>query len=306
MSRKSLVIRMTKERRPRLGITFGCVLAVLCGSAGSAGAQVVQAANEDRSEVPGISAQLAAANLSAGDAARTSSRRVLILTQKEESSPSDASKTGDTKDEKSSDEEKKEDKSTDEKSADKKADEKKADDKKSDDKSDKKDNNTKADTSRGITPVQSSGLKLNIDRVNISTSTIGTGVLPENTAAKRAAPSMALLDGQSRGIPAQQVNWKPANVCHFPLYFEDAMLERHGHVRWGCAQPIASGVKYLATMPLLPYLKTLQPPCEPRYALGHFRPGSCAPALKDHLPWDRRAATVEAVSLGAFFWAAPL
>jgi len=159
---------------------------------------------------------------------------------------------------------------------------------------------------QGTTPFQSAALKIGVDRVDISTKPIGTGVLPENTAAKRAAPSTSLLDGQLRGIVSQQVNWRPANVCHLPLYFEDAMLERHGHVRWGCAQPIVSGAKFLTTIPLLPYITTLQPPCEPRYTLGHFRPGSCAPALKDHLPWDRRAATVEVVSLGAFFLAAPL
>ncbi len=154
--------------------------------------------------------------------------------------------------------------------------------------------------------MQDSQLSLVVEPVNIATGTIGTGVLPEDTAAKRALPPTALLDGQARGIAATQVNWKPANICHLPLYFEDAMLERHGHVRWGHAQPIVSGAKFFATMPLLPYLKTMHPPCEYRYTLGHFRPGSCAPALKDHLPWDRRAAVVETATLGAFFWAAPL
>jgi hypothetical protein len=271
MSDINLVMRMTKERQPRLGITVGCILALACLSTNSAKAQVVQSAGENQSEALGISAQLAS-----GDSGRLSSRRLLVnLPQTGEASPSDSTKEDGAGDQKQE------------------AEEAAAE-------SDKQDPN------KGITPVQSAGLKLTVDRVNISTTTIGTGALPEDVAAKRAAPTTALLDGQARGIVAQQVNWRPAAICHLPLYFEDAMLERHGHVRWGHAQPIVSGAKFLATMPLLPYIKTLHPPLEPRYTLGHFRPGSCAPALKDHLPWDRRAAAVEVVSLQAFFWAAPL
>lgn len=109
-----------------------------------------------------------------------------------------------------------------------------------------------------------------------------------------------------RGFPVQPVYWQPADICHSP-YFEDAMLERHGQVRWGCGpQPLVSGVKFISTIPLLPYLTTMHPPCEPRYSLGHFRPGTNAPVLKDHLPWDRRAAAVEALSAAGFWVAAPL
>jgi hypothetical protein len=296
MSDINLVIRMTKESQPRLGFRVGCLLLLAFASAAeSVNAQTVQVASENPGAILGASAQLVA-----GESGRFSSRRVLVqFPQKGDASPSDLSKDRDDKvDEKSSSA-----KGDDEKSEDKKLEDKKTD---KEEESDKKDGDAKKDDGKGITPVQSAGLKLSVDRVNISTKTIGTGILPEDTAAKRAAPSTSLLDGQSRGIVSQQVNWRPASICHLPLYFEDAMLERHGHVRWGCAQPIVSGAKFLTTIPLLPYITTLQPPCEPRYTLGHFRPGSCAPTLKDHLPWDRRAATVEVVSLGAFFWAAPL
>jgi hypothetical protein len=291
MSDMNLVIRVTKEQ-PRLSIGVTCILALVFASADSANAQVVQVAGENQGATPGVSAQLVA-----GESGRFSSRRVLVqFPQTGEPSPSDVSKDSDEKEDKKLSDEDKDDKKEDEKT----------EEQKTEDQADKKDSDSKTDTGKGITPVQSAGLRLNVDRVNISTKSIGTGVLPEDTAAKRAALSTSLLDGQSRGIVAKHVNWKPANVCHLPLYFEDAMLERHGHVRWGCAQPIASGIKFLTTIPMLPYITTLQPPCEPRYTLGHFRPGSCAPTLKDHLPWDHRAATVEVVSLGAFFWAAPL
>jgi hypothetical protein len=274
---------MIKEGQLRYSIWCGCILALVLASADSVNAQIVQEAGENQGAFPSIPAQLVA-----GESGRFSSRRVLVqLPQIGEPSPSDISKNSDGKDDAKPSDEKK-------------------DDEKAVDNLDKKDGGSKIDAGKGITPVQSAVLKLSVDRVNISTQTIGTGMLPEDTAAKRAAPSTSLLDGQSRGIASKHVCWRPASICHLPLYFEDAMLERHGHVRWGCAQPIVSGAKFLTTIPLLPYITTLQPPCEPRYTLGHFRPGSCAPALKDHLPWDRRAATVEVVSLAAFFWAAPL
>ena len=267
-----------KERQSRLGIGVGCWLALLMVSADCGNAQVVQVAGENQGEIHGTSARLVAS-----ESSRIASRRLMVqFPQTGEPSPSDVSKVGDDSLAQQTELEKTEIKSG-------------------------NDDSLKGpDAGKGITPVQSAGLKLGVDMVNISTATIGTGQLPNDTAALRASPSTSLLDGQSRGIVAKQVNWRPANICHLPLYFEDAMLERHGHVRWGCAQPLASGVKFLSTLPLLPYITTLHPKCEPRYTLGHFRPGSCAPALKDHLPWDQRAAVVETVSLGAFFWAAPL
>ena len=258
-----------KERQSRLGIGVGCWLALLMVSADCGNAQVVQVAGENQGEIHGTSARLVAS-----ESSRIASRRLMVqFPQTGEPSPSDVSKVGDDSLAQQTELEKTEIKSGND------------------------------DSLKGpLTPVQSAGLRLNVTAVDIST----TGLLPNDTAALRASPSTSLLDGQSRGIVAKQVNWRPANICHLPLYFEDAMLERHGHVRWGCAQPLASGVKFLSTLPLLPYITTLHPKCEPRYTLGHFRPGSCAPALKDHLPWDQRAAVVETVSLGAFFWAAPL
>lgn len=156
-----------------------------------------------------------------------------------------------------------------------------------------------------LAPLQSRVMTPGVHAVNISMEGLGTGVLPEPAHDVTEDPVL-LPDGLSRGAVFTCVHWRPSAVCHFPLYFEDAMLERHGHVRFGRLQPVVSGVKFLTTIPLLPYLGTLQPVCEPRYALGHYRPGSCAPALRDHIPWDKNAAAVETVSLATFFWAAPL
>ncbi len=272
------IIKAIRSRTARpvfLGIKAGFLVALAFSASPTVNAQVVQVAGERPESLLGSPVQLLA-----GSGTRISSRRVLVeLPQdaKADASPSDATSSNAS--------------SIAQGTAAEQENQRVA---------------QQAQDARGITPAQSAQLSLVVEPVNIATGAIGTGVLPEDTAAKRAPASSLLMDGQSRGIPVTQVSWKPANICHLPLYFEDAMLERHGHVRWGHAQPIVSGAKFFATMPLLPYLKTLHPPCEYRYTLGHFRPGSCAPALKDHLPWDRRAAVVETVSLGAFFWAAPL
>lgn len=125
------------------------------------------------------------------------------------------------------------------------------------------------------------------------------GQLPDNRVG-------GLPTGAARGASFQCVHWAPSAICHYPLYFQDAMLERHGQTRFGCLQPIVSGAKFISTIPLLPYLATLQPPCESQYALGQYRPGTCAPVLRNHLPYDSRAAAVETLSLAGLFWAAPL
>lgn len=157
-----------------------------------------------------------------------------------------------------------------------------------------------------LTPLQNRDLSPKVAIVDLSSARIGTGMVPDSASEARSQPARMLPDGVDRGAPPQVAYWRPSCICYFPLYFEDAMLERHGHVRFGHAQPLASGAKFFSTISLLPYLKTLRPTCECVYAVGHYRPGSCAPPLRDHLPWDRRAAVVETLSAASFFWAAPL
>ena len=84
--------------------------------------------------------------------------------------------------------------------------------------------------------------------------------------------------------------WKASGLCHNPLYFEEVHLERYGHT-WGpYLQPVISGAHFFLSVPALPYLMGLNPPCECMYTLGYYRPGSCAPYLLDPLPLSVRAA----------------
>jgi hypothetical protein len=88
--------------------------------------------------------------------------------------------------------------------------------------------------------------------------------------------------------------WKASALCHKPLYFEDEQLERYGHSWSPCFQPFMSGAHFFCTLPVLPYCMGVEPPMECIYALGHYRPGSCAPYMCGPIPLSCRGALFEA------------
>ena len=88
--------------------------------------------------------------------------------------------------------------------------------------------------------------------------------------------------------------WKASALCHKPLYFEDEQLERYGHSFSPCFQPFISGAHFFCTLPVLPYCMGVEPPCECVYALGHYRPGSCAPYMCNPVPLSVRGAVIQA------------
>ncbi len=92
-------------------------------------------------------------------------------------------------------------------------------------------------------------------------------------------------------------NWAAANTFSHPRYFEDRMLERHGHERCPRLQPFASGMRFFTTVPMLPYLMTVSNPCDYEYTLGYYRSGSCTPAFLQRPPYERRAVIVESGSV---------
>jgi hypothetical protein len=97
-------------------------------------------------------------------------------------------------------------------------------------------------------------------------------------------------------------SWFASDLCHRPLYFEDAMLERHGQTRHPCIQPLASGARFFLTFPVLPYALVVDPPRPAQSNLGHYRPGSGAPLLLQRPPLQADAGVVEAgVWVGLIF-----
>lgn len=155
-------------------------------------------------------------------------------------------------------------------------------------------------------PIQTRELSTEIRVVSTDIAGVGMSFKPEGKTSAAMAAETMLPDGTARGASYKQVNWKPSMVFHHPLYFEEAMLERHGHDRFGLLQPLASGARFYTTIALYPYLQSLRKPSECVYALGNRRPGTCVPKLRDSLPWDKKAAATQVIATGGLFWAAPL
>ncbi len=88
--------------------------------------------------------------------------------------------------------------------------------------------------------------------------------------------------------------WKASALCHKPLYFEDEQLERYGHSFPPCFQPFVSGAHFFTRLPILPYCMGVEPPYECIYALGHYRPGNCAPYMCNPVPLSVRGGLIQA------------
>ncbi|MDR3182547.1 MAG: hypothetical protein LBT89_06445 [Planctomycetaceae bacterium] len=92
--------------------------------------------------------------------------------------------------------------------------------------------------------------------------------------------------------------WKASNLCTKAAYFEDVQLDRYGHSVCPAMEPIISGAKFFATVPLLPYYAGVTPPCECVYTLGHYRVGNCSPYMVQPFPISFRGALLEAGAVG--------
>lgn len=140
-----------------------------------------------------------------------------------------------------------------------------------------------------------------------ATAEIGSKVLPEDLGGDALLTTKPLPEGFDRyeDWALTSYFWQAPNTFSHPLYFDDPMLERHGHERFPALTPVTSGLRFFATIPMLPYLTTVQEPCDCVYTLGHYRPGSCAPTLLKRPPYERRAAVVQALSTAGAFIAFP-
>ncbi len=130
---------------------------------------------------------------------------------------------------------------------------------------------------------------------------VGTGALPEDMVAGRLPTPIALPTGTTRANPplAETKAWVPGGFCHQPLYWENPMLERHGHQTHPMLQPAISGARFYGTFLVLPYLATLRDPLADVHTLGAYRPGSPAPALRYRAHYDSRALRNQIIMSGA-------
>lgn len=137
---------------------------------------------------------------------------------------------------------------------------------------------------------------------------IGNGSAPKPFRTQEDSPTTDLPEsGYERSA-----NWSPlsyqfaaANTFSHPRYFEDRMLERHGHERFPYLQPMISGAKFFGTFPMLPYLMTVSPPADIEYQLGYFRPGTAVYPYIQRPPYQRDAAIVQGSAIAKGIIAIP-
>jgi hypothetical protein len=136
---------------------------------------------------------------------------------------------------------------------------------------------------------------------NTSIAGIGTGTTPEDATDGRLPDPMPLPYGPDReaGWSVKTKHWVAPVYCHQPTYYEDVMLEHHGHERCVVLQPVLSGARFYTGIFFTPYLATLRPPLQDIPSTGHYRPGSCAPALRQRAPYDPSAMKVQAAATAA-------
>ena len=127
---------------------------------------------------------------------------------------------------------------------------------------------------------------------SIKTSDIGNGRLPESFRDNESSPAIPLPESaeiRGDGWEYSTRYWAAANTFSHPRYFEDRMLERHGHEPYPRLTPILSGAKFFSTVGRLPYLMTISPPCECESTLGYFRSGTCVHPYRQGVPCRKDA-----------------
>lgn len=97
-----------------------------------------------------------------------------------------------------------------------------------------------------------------------------------------------------RNFTPSAMEWKASGLCNKPLYYEEVQLERYGHEIGPILQPLFSSAHFFTNTLILPYKMGINPPTECQYALGYYRPGSCAPYMIPPFPWSLRGAAAQA------------
>ncbi len=142
-------------------------------------------------------------------------------------------------------------------------------------------------------------------KTQMPNTSFGEGLLPPD-AAKRVFDQSGGAEMASRVAWVQQTqHWTPAGLWHHPLYFEDVMVERHGHSRGPWIQPWISGGRFFGTLPALAYKWQLDPPRTRFSTLGHYRPGSPAPLVWQRPRWRWDAAAAEALTVTGLIFTLP-
>lgn len=80
-----------------------------------------------------------------------------------------------------------------------------------------------------------------------------------------------------------EFHWQATNFFHRPLYFDDTPLERYGQTAHPLLQPVISGGRFFGTFLVLPYKMGIDRTGDCVSTMGYYRPGSCAPCIRERL-----------------------
>ncbi len=122
--------------------------------------------------------------------------------------------------------------------------------------------------------------------------------LPAECLLEQTAPT-------PRNWAMTTMTWKASNLCHTPLYFEDVNLERYGHTHGPVLEPLVQSAHFFGNVLILPYKMGVHSPHECQYPLGYYRPGNCAPWIKQPVPISAKGALTQAVTMTGLFWLIP-
>ena len=130
------------------------------------------------------------------------------------------------------------------------------------------------------------------------------------SASKGDLPQECLIDDRvepsmNRDWGCTTYTWKASGLCHKPLYFEEEALERYGHSTGPISQPFVSAAHFFLTVPVLPYKMGVELPWECKYALGYYRPGSCAPYIVPPVPVSPQGIVNQAAFTAGLIYALP-
>ena len=138
-------------------------------------------------------------------------------------------------------------------------------------------------------------------------ASIPAGLLPTDFAKDEFDAGVAVIPGRIRADdwPAFDFYWEASQLSHYPAYFEDVMLERHGQASHPLAQPFLSAARFCTDTAILPYNMGLDPHDRPISTLGHYRLGSEAPAVFQVPPLQLDAAVFQGAAAAGLIFLIP-
>jgi hypothetical protein len=149
-------------------------------------------------------------------------------------------------------------------------------------------------------PIEGEPETLQLKPLQVPNTSLRDMKLPEDATAGRLPEPIPLPFGPDRdsGWTYSSKVWVPPVFCHQPTYYEDMMLENHGHERFPALQPMVSGARFYSGLIFTPYLACLNGPFDDVASAGRYRPGSIAPTLRQRAPYDLHALGTQAAAVG--------